>query len=305
MRLSPRSIPMSWKARETRYAYATVLPVVALVALFTVYPVAYAVSTSLRQVVLYRPDSTPFVGLKNYVDIVRGDFFATAWAHTLTFAFFAVPLATMLGFGTAHLLRVRSRLAGFLNAAVLLPWAIPTVISGIIWAWIFNGTYGAFNGALYSLGLISSYVPWLSRPTSALFSVLVAHIWKELPLTSILYVAALEAIPDELYDAARADGAGVLATLGRITIPLVLPTTLIVVIYESMVAIVTFDLLYVMTGGGPAGATSLISYYVYNRMFTAYNFGQGAALAVILALSLIVFILVYLRVLHSEEVYRE
>ncbi len=296
---------MSWKARETRYAYATVLPVVAVVALFTVYPVAYALSTSLHEVILYRPASTPFVGLKNYLDIVRGDFFATAWGHTLTFALFAVPLATILGFGTAHLLRVRSRLAGFLNAAVLLPWAIPTVISGIIWAWIFNGTYGVFNGALYSLGLISSYVPWLSRPTSALFSVLVAHIWKELPLTSILYVAALEAIPDELYDAARADGAGVLAMLRRITIPLVLPTTLIVVIYESMVAIVTFDLLYVMTGGGPAGATSLISYYVYNRMFTAYNFGQGAALAVMLALSLIVFILVYLRVLHSEEVYRE
>ncbi len=134
---------------------------------------------------------------------------------------------------------------------------------------------------------------------------LFAHIWKELPLTSILYVAALQAIPDELYDAARADGAGVLATLRRITIPLVLPTTLIVVIYESMVAIVTFDLLYVMTGGGPAGATSLISYYIYNRMFTSYNFGQGAALAVILALSLIVFILVYLRVLSSEDVYRE
>jgi len=115
----------------------------------------------------------------------------------------------------------------------------------------------------------------------------------------------LQAIPDELYDAARADGAGVLATLGRITIPLVLPTTLIIVIYESMVAIVTFDLLYVMTGGGPAGGTSLISYYIYNRMFTSYNFGQGAALAVILALSLIVFILVYLRMLRSEEVYRE
>src|SRR6266852_4520522 len=142
---------MIWKARETRCAYATVLP----------------------EVVLYRPASTPFVGFKNYLDIVRGDFFATAWGHTLTFTLFAVALATILGFGVAHLLRVRSRIASFLNAAVLLP-----------------------------------------------------HIWKELPLTSILYVAALQAIPDELYDAARADGAGVLATLRRITIPLVLPTTL-------------------------------------------------------------------------------
>jgi ABC-type sugar transport system permease subunit len=296
---------MSWKARETRYAYATVLPVVALVALFTVYPVGFALSTSLREVVLYRPASTPFVGLKNYLDVLHGDFFATAWNHTLTFALFAVPLATVLGFGIAHLLRVRSRLAGFLNVAVLLPWAIPTVISGIIWAWIFNSTYGAFNGALYSVGLIGSYIPWLSRPTSALFCVLFAHIWKELPLTSVLYVAALQAIPDELYDAARTDGAGVFAVLRRITIPLVLPTTLIVVIYETMVAIVTFDLLYVMTGGGPAGATSMISYYVYRTMFTSFNFGQGAALAVILAASLSVFILVYLRVLRSEEVYRE
>jgi len=115
---------MSWKARETRYAYATVLPVVVLVALFTVNPVGYAVSTSLREVVLYRPASTSFVGLKNYLEIVRGDFFATAWAHTLTFTLFAVPLATILGFATAHLLRVRSRLASFLNAAVLLPLSL-------------------------------------------------------------------------------------------------------------------------------------------------------------------------------------
>ncbi len=296
---------MNLKARETRYAYATVLPVVVLVALFTVYPVGFAVSTSLREVILYRPTSTPFVGVKNYLDIIRGDFFATAWAHTLTFALFAVPLSTLLGFGIAHLLRLRTRLAGFLNVAILLPWAIPTVISGIIWAWIFNSSYGAFNGLLYSAHLIDSYVPWLSRPTTALACVLFAHIWKELPLTSVLYVAALQAIPDELYDAARVDGAGAVGALRRITLPLVIPTTLVVVVYESMVAIVTFDLLYVMTGGGPAGTTSLISYYVYNRMFTSYNFGQGAALAVMLAASLIVFILVYLRLLRSEEVYRE
>lgn len=291
--------------REARYAYATVLPVVALVALFTLYPLGSALVTSLREVVLYRPESTPFVGLKNYVDVIRSEFFASAWQHTLTFAAGAVPLATVLGFGIAHLLNSRTRMASFLNVAILLPWAIPTVISGIIWAWIFNSSYGAFNGALYSFGIIEGYVPWLSRPTTALLSVLFAHVWKEVPLTSILYLAALQAIPDELFDAARADGAGTLAALRHVTIPLLIPTTLILVVYETMIAIVTFDLLYVMTGGGPGGATSLISYYMYSSMFTSFNFGRGAALAVLLAASLVVFIALYMRLLRSEEIYRE
>src|SRR3989337_412130 len=298
-------VPPRPKYREARYAYATVLPVVLLVALFTLYPIGFAVVTSLREVVLYKPGSTPFVGLKNYLDVIRSEFFTSAWRHTLTFAAGAVPFATILGFGIAHLLNARTRMASFLNVTILLPWAIPTVISGIIWAWIFNSSYGAFNGALYSLGVIERYVPWLSRPTTALLSVLFAHMWKEVPLTSILYLAALQALPDELFDAARADGAGALAALRHITIPLLIPTTLIIVVYETMVAIVTFDLLYVMTGGGPGGATSLISYFVYNSMFTSYNFGQGAALAVLLAASLVVFIVIYLRLLRREEVYRE
>ncbi len=288
---------------EARYAYGTVLPVVLIVALFTIYPFFYALLTSFREVVLYKPFSQPFVGLKNYLDVVRSEFFAASWRHTLTFVAGAVPLTTVLGFGIAHLLNARTRLAPLLNVTILLPWAIPTVISGIIWAWIFNSSYGAFNGLLYSLGLIDSYVPWLSRPRSALACVLFAHIWKEVPLTSILYLAALQAIPEELYDAARVDGAGTLAAVSRITVPLVLPTTLIIVVYETMVGIVTFDLLYVMTGGGPAGATSLISYYLYNSMFVAFNFGQGAALAVLLALVLVAFIMLYLRLLRSEEIY--
>ena len=302
--MNPDAAPRP-KYREERYAYATVLPVVALVALFTLYPIGSAIVTSLREVVLYRPESTPFVGLKNYADVIRSEFFASAWQHTLTFAAGAVPLATVLGFGIAHLLNGRTRTASFLNVAILLPWAIPTVISGIIWAWIFNSSYGAFNGALYSLGIIDGYVPWLSRPTTALLSVLFAHVWKEVPLTSILYLAALQAIPDELFDAARADGAGTLAALRHVTIPLLIPTTLIIMVYETMIGIVTFDLLYVMTGGGPAGATSLISYYVYNSMFTSFNFGRGAALAVLLAASLVVFIVLYMRLLRSEEIYRE
>src|SRR4030065_697004 len=200
-------VPPRPKSRGARYADATVLPVVLLVALFTLYPIGFAVVTSLREVVLYKPESTPFVGLKNYVDVIRSEFFTSAWGHTLTFAAGAVPFATILGFGIAHLLNARTRMASFLNVTILLPWAIPTVISGIIWAWIFNSSYGAFNGALYSLGIIDGYIPWLSRPTTALLSVLFAHVWKEVPLTSILYLAALQAIPDELFAAARADGA--------------------------------------------------------------------------------------------------
>src|SRR3970282_2589207 len=161
-------VPPRPKDREARYAYATVLPVVLLVALFPLYPIGFAVVTSLREVVLYKPESTPFVGLKNYVDVIRSEFFTSAWGATLTVAAGAVPFAKVLWLGIAHLLNARTRMASFLNVTILLPWAIPTVISGIIWAWIFNSSYGAFNGALYSLGVIARYVLWVVWAASAL-----------------------------------------------------------------------------------------------------------------------------------------
>ena len=288
---------------EKRYAYLSILPVVLIVALFTVYPIIYALWTSFRQIVLYEPYYTPFIGLRNYREVISSDYFREAWQTSLIYTGIALPSVSAMGLGIALLLNTKLKATGVLRVLILLPWAVPAVVSGILWAWIFNSTYGSFNGLLYSLGLIDRYIPLLSRPNTALLCVVFAHIWKEVPLAAILYLSGLQTIPNELYDAAKVDGAGGFTCFRHITVPLLKAIVLIVMIYETIIGIITFDLLYVMTGGGPGGATSLISYFIYEELFRAFNFGHGAALSFILVVAMLVLIIAYLKLLPSREVY--
>jgi ABC-type sugar transport system permease subunit len=178
---------------------------------------------------------------------------------------------------------------------------MPAVVSGIVWRWMLNGDYGVLNSVLYQLGIIHSYVPWLSQPALARISLVIAHVWREGPLVAIFFLAGLQTIPADLYSAASVDGAGPIGAFRRITLPLLRPTLVIVLIYETIVAATTFDLVYVMTGGGPADATSLISWYAYAEVFKFLDLGTGAALAFLIALVLLAVIVLYLRVLRTQE----
>jgi len=288
---------------EKRYAYLSILPVVLIVALFTVYPISYALWASFRQIVFYQPYHTPFIGWGNYREVISSDYFRKAWEITLIYTGIALPSVSAIGLGIALLLNTKLKATGVLRVLILLPWAVPAVVSGILWGWIFNSTYGAFNGLLYSVGLIDKYIPLLSRAKTALLCVVFAHIWKEVPLAAILYLAGLQTIPNELYDAAKVDGAGVFTCFRHVTVPLLKAIFLIVIIYETIIGVVTFDLLYVMTGGGPGGTTSLISYFIYEELFRAFNFGHGAALSFILVVAMLALIIGYLKLLPRQEVY--
>ena len=191
--------------------------------------------------------------------------------------------------------------SALLKVVVLLPWAIPAVISGIIWRWIFDGDYGVLNGLLLVTGIVDRYVPWMSQPFSARLCMTVAHVWKQGPLAAVFLLAALQVIPAELYDAARIDGAGRWHGFRFVTLPYLKATLALVLIYETIVAVATFDLVYVMTGGGPADATAIIGWYAYTEIFRFLNLGHGAALAIILGGLLLGLVLVYLRALRAEE----
>lgn len=192
-------------------------------------------------------------------------------------------------------------MAGPLKVVILLPWALPAVVSGLLWKWILNADFGILNGILYALGLIDNYIPFLADPTLAKISLIMAHIWKEGPLVAIFFLAGLQLIPEELYESAKIDGGGGWRIFRLITLPLLFPVLLVVVVYETMTAILTFDTIYVMTGGGPANATALISWFAYAEIFKSLNLGNGVALAIIIALITLVLILMYLRVLGTEE----
>ncbi len=295
----------STRAGDARllYAYATVLPAVAVIALFTLYPFFYSISVSLRHLVLTMPYDQGFVGLRNFWEVISSYYFFHTLQNTVFYMLATLVLVSFLGMLTA--LYLNSRLPGsrLVMLIILIPWAIPTVAAGIIWKLIFHGSYGALNGALVSLGILRDYVAWLSQPWLAKAAVVIAHVWKETPLVAILFLAGLQTIPRELHEAAMIDGGNVLARFFRITVPYLKPILFIVSVYESMVGLATFDLLYVMTGGGPGDATALIGWFAYTETFSFLNFGHGAALSIILSLVLVGLIALYLRIIRTEEMY--
>jgi multiple sugar transport system permease protein len=283
------------------YRWGSVTPVVVLIALFTLFPLLYALFTSLQRVLLTQPESSPFVGLENYADVLGEAAFANAAKNTLWFAAVSVPLVTTVGLAVALLLNQRIKGFGILRVLVLLPWSIPLVSAGIMWRLLLHGNFGALNGALLQLGVIDSYTAWLSSPKLAMWSVIVVHIWREFPLPAILFLAALQTIPTDVIDAAKVDGAGAWSRFRHVVLPLLKGPLLIVLVYETMIAIAVFDLVYVLTGGGPGSATTLISWFAYAVSFKFLNLGQGAALSFLISAAILVLIVAYIRILRLQE----
>ncbi len=285
------------------YPYLTVLPALLVIALFTLYPLIYALRISVQRYVLTDPKSHPFVGLSNFKEVVISYYFLSSLKTTAVYTIAALVAVIVFGFLVALLMNSKIRMATALKLVILLPWSIPAVVSGVLWKWILNADFGALNGLLYSLGIIHQYVPWLAEPTLAKLSLVVAHTWKEAPLVAIFFLAGLQLIPIELYEAAKIDGGGAWTTLRYVILPLLRPTLLVVTVYETMVAILTFDVIYVLTGGGPADSTALISWFAYAEIFKGLNLGHGIALSIVIALITLGLILLYLRLMRPEEVY--
>ncbi len=281
--------------------WLTILPVLVLVALFTLFPFIYAAVTSTHRVLLTLPGQTPFIGLRNYVDVLHDASALQAARNSLVFTAFSVVAVTGLGLAVALLLNQPIRGFGILRALVLLPWAIPLVSAGIIWRLLLHGDFGALNGFLLQIGLVHNYIAWLSNRQLAMGAVIVAHVWREFPLPAILFLAGLQVIPPEVIDAATVDGATAWQRFRFIALPLLRGPLLIVLVYETMVAVTVFDLVYVLTGGGPGSATTLFSWYAYATTFHFLNLGQGAALSFIMAAVLVGFILFYLRILRLGQ----
>jgi multiple sugar transport system permease protein len=280
-----------------------VAPSVLLVAAFTLYPFAHALYTSTQ---LASPlVENKFVGLQNYRDVITSSYFLDAARTTTLFAAIAVPVLVVLGVLVAVLLNEPFFGNGFLRAGMLLPWAIPASAAGVIWKWVFLDDSGALNVSLYSLGVVKDYIPWLTTPGLARIAVVVVFIWTQLPLVSILLLAALQAVSDDLYDAAAVDGASTLGRFRHVTLPGIRPMLVILTVYEVLVALATFDLTYSLTGGGPGTATTLLTYFIWSETFNQLSFGQGAALAIVIALASLVAIFVILRALPEEALLGE
>ena len=282
------------------YTWLTISPALIWVAVFTVFPFAYAAFLSVHKYHLIQPDH-PFVGLQNYLRVVGDELFVIAGGNTLLFTAIGALLVIGLGLSVALLLNNQLRGFGVLRALVLLPWAIPLVSAGILWKLMLHGNFGAINGLLLQLGFIDHYTTFLSQMPRAFASIIFVHVWREFPLATILFLAGLQTIPPEYYDAAKVDGAGRLARFWYVTLPSLRTTFLIVLVYETMIGLAVFDLVYVLTGGGPGTGTTLTAWLAWTTTFKSLNLGRGAALSFIMAITLGALVLVFLRVLRIEE----
>jgi multiple sugar transport system permease protein len=280
-----------------------VLPSLVLIFGIVIYPLGYSLWISVHQMNLTSPGVMPYVGLDNYARWLTSEPFWRSVGVTAYFSFVSVVLTIVLGLLVALVLNQRFVGRRVVRALMLIPWAVPSVVTGVIWLWIYNGNYGALNGLLYQLGLIGSYQSWLGDPTSALYAVVATKVWKELPFVALLLLATLQTIPAELLEAGRVDGAGMLGTFFRITMPLLRPGLLVVAVLETMWTFRVFDIVYVLTSGGPADATMVVAYLTYLETFKFLRFGSGAALAYIVTLFIVVFSFVYVRLLRSEVEY--
>jgi ABC-type sugar transport system permease subunit len=280
-----------------------IMPTAILVGLFTFYPYFHAIWGSFQTLSPILPPK--FVGLLNYSQVITSSYFAGTVRNTLVFAVIAVPIIVALGTAVASLINQKFRGGIALRAILLLPWAIPTAMSGVIWKGVFADSWGALNAVLYSLGIIPDYVEWLTTPTLAMLTVIIAHVWTQFPMAAVLILAAMQAISEELYDAAAIDGAGVWQRFRYVTIPNIKAMLIVVALYEILVALTAFDITYGLTGGGPGTATTLISYFTWAETFRMLNFGRGAALSVIIALVSIILILGLLRAMPKDALVEE
>lgn len=285
-----------WTVRLQPFLY--VLPALIVIFSVIVFPLLYAFFISLHKVT---GNVQTFAGLDNYLNILRSDFFWASTGRTLYFTIVSVALEFLLGLGVAMLLNQDFPGRGIMRGLLILPWALPTVVNGVLWAWVFDANYGALNGLLQQTGVIKDYVIWLGSPASAMNSIIVADVWKNFPMIALLLLAGLQTIPDVLYEAAMIDGAGRVRKFLAITLPALKPAMLVALVLRTMEAFKVFDIIYIMTKGGPANGTQVISYYTYVTTFQYTKFGYGAALSYLVALVIFLMALVYFRVLRTHE----
>ena len=289
-------------SRRTRMAYLMVLPAILLIAGIVFYPVGTAFWYSLHDIELDLPQiGQPWVGLDNYVAIFSDGRIWDALKFTTAFAFVSVALEFGLGLGIAVVMNRAFRGRGVVRALVLIPWALTTVVSARMWALIYNNEYGVLNEILRSVGLIKQNVNWTSDQDIAFWALIGAEVWKSTPFVALILLAGLQLIPADIYEAARVDGASSFRSFLYITLPALRPTMLVALLFRTIDAARVFDLIYVLTGGGPGTATESLNIYTYKTLFSSHDFGKGSALAMITFGYIMIIALLYIRVLNGRK----
>jgi trehalose/maltose transport system permease protein len=287
-----RASPLIW--RRPSLAWALAAPTLLAAALIAGWPLVRTIWLSLTDATLAQPDGAAFVGFANYAALLADPEWWRSTANTLLLTALAVTLEACLGLGIALVLAARFPGRALLRAAVLVPWAIPTVVSAKMWGWMLHDLYGVINEMLIALGLIAAPIAWTAERDLALFVVVAVDVWKTTPFVALLVLAALEMIPRQLYDAARVDGAGPVVTFWRITLPLIRPALLVAVVFRTLDTLRVFDIVYVLTG--TTADTMTMAIFVRQQLVDFQDVGYGSAAATLVFFIIAVVTAIYLTV---------
>ncbi|MBI4527532.1 MAG: sugar ABC transporter permease [Deltaproteobacteria bacterium] len=285
---------------SNRIAIQFLLASFVLVAVFILYPVIESFRLSFYRLILTLPWlGQKFVGGENYLDLLTDPIALRSLMTTVTFVAVTTPLEVLLGLGIALILNESFRGRGAVRAIVLVPWAIPTVVSSQMWRFIFNDRYGLFNVFLFG-DQTELYIAPLADPALAPLAVMAAEVWKTTSFAFLVILAGLQAIPTDLYEAASIDGATAWQKFRFITLPLVKPALLLALLFRSIDALRVFDLVFVMTQGGPADATNVLQFYGYKKSFAEGMIGYGSAISVVVFILSLALSVIYIRSMGSR-----
>lgn len=285
--------------RKQWTAYLFLSPVLLLFSVFTVFSVGYAFYLSFHEWNILEP-AKPYVGLDNYSRLLEDERFHQAVINTIYYTAGSVPLTMGIGLLIALLLNTQIRARGLFRALFYLPVLTPLVIASIIWKWVYNGDYGLLNYYLMELNLIDEPLLWLSDPNLAMPAVIITSVWKGVGFAMVVYLAGLQSIPEDYYDAAKIDGANGWRRLTDITIPLLSPTTLFLLVISVLGSFQVFTQIFIMTNGGPLGRTRTVVWYIYTTAFRDFNMGYAAAMAFALFAMMLVFTLLQFKLLNAD-----
>jgi len=282
-------------SRRNRFAYMLVLPSVILVACLNLVPLVQGVVTSLQAQNMTRPDPNAFVGIQHYIDALfyQVDFWSSL-GKTFIWTIGSVAGAYVLSLALASLLNLDIKFRNFFRAVFLIPWVVPDVVTALIWKWLYNDDYGVINFVLRGMHIRG--IHWLSDTHLAMLSVIIAQVWKLYPLMTVVLLAALQNVPKELHEAASLDGASAWQRFLYVTLPMIRTASISITLLTGIWTFQNFDLVYLLTGGGPADATEILPTFIYQKAFFTLDLGYASALGILMLLIILACSSLYLLV---------
>jgi ABC-type sugar transport system permease subunit len=291
----------SLRQQDARIGWLLLAPSLVVILGVTLWPIIttfylsfFIAPTGINQV-------RTFVGLGNYIQMLGDQTFWDTIGRTLYFTVVSVSTELVLGLAIAQLIHSHPWGWKFLRFALIIPWAVPTIVNGAMWRWIYSADFGALNGILMQMGLIKHYIPWLTLPNAAMNLVIVADVWHTMPFVALILQAALSTLPAELDEAAAVDGANAFQRFWQIRLPLLRPAILVALIVRTVDAFRVFDIAYIITSGGPAFKTVTITYLTYLNTFSYGKQGTGAALSFLISIFTIFMAFLFIRFLYRPE----